>query len=141
MYDVDRLVGFKLNYAPTMWDIDEWCSPELWGAPPEKVCYFKCNTLEEEYRGKGLGNKLLTLSLDTVQLMGGTAGVAHIWVQSPGGSAVKYFTAAGGKMIKIHKDRWNEDSKKGYNCVIDGTDCHCQGAEMILYFEELKNNE
>ena len=134
-YDNDKLVGFRITYACNQWDIDEWCSPNLWPHPTEQVCYFKCNTVDESYRGYGIGSKLLNLSINAAKQQGAKAGISHLWRQSPGNSAVKYFTKCGGELIKDHPDRWNELSKNGYCCPICQFDCHCIAAEMLINFE------
>ena len=135
VYDNNKLIGFRLTFAATQWEIDNWCTTSDWLAPTEKVCYFKCNTVDENYRGHGIGSKLLALSIETAKQQGAIAGVSHLWMQSPGNSAVKYFTKCGGKLIKVHADRWLEDSHNGYHCILCGYDCHCQAAEMIIYFD------
>lgn len=135
-YDGDKLVGFRLTYAAGRWPIDQWCSPELWGHDADKVCYFKCNTVAEDYRGSGIGGGLLKRSIEMTKKQGCTAGLAHIWMQSPGNSALRYMTRAGGKMIKEHPNRWLETSlNDGYYCIICKGDCHCTAAEMILEFK------
>ena len=134
-YHGNRLVGFRVTYSANTWDIDKWCSPELWKAKKEQVCYFKCNTVDENYRGYGIGGKLLKLSVAEAKKQGATAGIAHLWKPSPGNSAVKYFTRCGGEHIKSHPDRWNQISKEGYDCILCGFDCHCEAAEMIIYFD------
>lgn len=144
MYDKPRgkgtLIGFRLTYAPGKWEIDKWCSPEDWGTDPGKVCYFKSNTIDADYRGLGIGSHLLDVSIQAVKRQGAIAGVTHIWMQSPGKGAFRYFTKNGGQLIWVWPDRWNEDcSTYGYNCSHCGTDCHCEGAEMILYFGETRN--
>ena len=133
-YDDETLVGFRLTYAVGNWDIDKWCSPQLWQVPQANVCYFKCNTVDENYRGYGIGSKLLKLSIEAAQQQGATAGVSHLWKQSPGNSAVKYFTKCGGELVQSHPDKWREQALNGYDCVICGFDCHCEAAEMIIYF-------
>jgi len=135
-YDQDKLVGFRLTYAMQQWQIDQWCSPELWPIKPEKVCYFKCNTVDENYRGHGIGGKLLALSITAATKQGALAGVSHLWKQSPGNSAVRYFTKCGGQLIKSHPDRWNELSKQGYVCSVCLGDCHCEAAEMMIVFNK-----
>lgn len=133
----NNLIGFRLTYAPGKWEPDKWCSVNEWNIEPDEVCYFKSNTLDSGYRGQGIGQNLLQESIQYARLQGAKAGVTHIWMQSPGNSAYRYFTKAGGHLIRIYPDRWREDiQKSGYNCIIDGNDCHCDGAEMILYFEE-----
>ena len=57
------LIGFRLTFANNQWGIDQWCSPELWQQSTDKVCYFKCNTVNEAYRGYGIGSQLLKLSI------------------------------------------------------------------------------
>lgn len=133
-YD-DKLVGFRLTYANKQWEIDQWCTPQLWQQPVDKVCYFKCNTVDENYRGYGVGSQLLKLSTEAAKQQGAIAGVSHLWKQSPGNSAVKYFTKCGGILVKEHANRWNELSKHGYECPACTGECHCVAAEMIINFE------
>lgn len=135
-YDEDKLVGFRITYASEQWHIDNWCSPNLWQVPAEQVCYFKCNTVDENYRGYGIGSKLLALSIAAAKKQGATAGVSHLWKQSPGNSAVKYFTKCGGQLVQSHPDKWREEALNGYDCIICGYDCHCEAAEMIIYFDK-----
>jgi len=136
----DKLIGFRLTYPPGKWKIDEWCTTGQWGVPPEKVCYFKSNLVAESFRGKGLGSELLNLSIEKVKQMGAVAGVAHIWAESPGNSAVKYFNKAGAHFIKSHRSRWLVDCiLDGYRCIHHGSRCSCTGEEMIIYFGEQEN--
>jgi len=135
-YDNDKLVGFRITYATNNWTIDQWCSPDKWQIESSKVCYFKCNTVDENYRGYGIGSQLLKLSIDAAKAQGALAGISHLWRQSPGNSAVKYFTKCGGKLVQSHPDKWHQDSLNGYNCTICGYDCHCEAAEMIIYFDD-----
>lgn len=133
-YYEEKLIGFRLTYAVNQWETDEWCSPKLWQHPVDKVCYFKCNTVDENYRGYGVGSQLLKLSTKAAIEQGAVAGVSHLWKQSPGNSAVKYFTKCGGILVKEHPDRWNEMSKQGYECPACENECHCVAAEMIINF-------
>ncbi len=132
----EKLIGFRITFSAEHWQADQWCSPDLWMAPKDKCCYFKCNTVDESYRGLGVGKKLLQLSIEAAKQQGAQAGVAHLWKQSPNNSAVAYFTHCGGKLIKSHPDKWNEESKQGYDCILCGHDCHCEAAEMIIYFND-----
>jgi len=129
-----KLVGFRITFAAEHWQTDKWCSPHLWKVPEDKCCYFKCNTVDEKYRGLGIGKKLLQLSISAAKKQGAQAGISHLWKQSPNNSAVAYFTHCGGELIKSHPDRWNEASKQGYNCILCGHNCHCEAAEMIIRF-------
>ncbi|WDE12676.1 GNAT family N-acetyltransferase [Thalassomonas haliotis] len=135
VYDQDKLVGFRITFSAGQWHVDKWCSPQLWQVPVDKSCYFKCNTVDENYRGHGIGGQLLKLSIAAAKEQGSLAGVSHLWKQSPGNSAVKYFTKCGGQLVETHPDKWYEDSKNGYNCILCGYDCHCEAAEMIIYFD------
>ncbi|NKF51221.1 GNAT family N-acetyltransferase [Shewanella sp. WXL01] len=131
----EELVGFRLTYAPGQWPKDRWCSIAQWGVEFEDVCYFKSNTIAEHARGKGLGGKLLAASIEAVKAQGAKAGVSHLWQQSPNNAAVKYFTKAGGKLIKVHPERWNQRYVgEDYHCVLCGNDCHCDACEMLLKF-------
>ena len=134
-YDNDKLVGFRLTYAVENWEIDQWSSPTLWKVAPKTVCYLKCNTVDEDYRGYGIGSKLLKRSIAAAKQQGAKAGVSHLWKQSPGNSAVKYFTKCGGELVQSHPDKWREDALNGYDCILCGHDCHCEAAEMIIYFD------
>jgi GNAT superfamily N-acetyltransferase len=136
-YDKDTFVGFRLAYAPGKWEIDKWCTTRAWGVPPDKVCYLKANMVEEEYRRQGVGTALLNKSLETAKEMGAVAAVAHSWVDSPGGSAIKYFAKAGGHFIKLHHNRWLEDCiTDNWRCIHHGDHCTCSTVEMIIYFGE-----
>lgn len=130
----NQVIGFRITFSAQHWQIDQWCSPDLWQVSAHKCCYFKCNTVNENYRGLGVGKKLLQLSIKAAKQQGAQAGVAHLWKQSPNNSAVAYFTHCGGELVKSHPDKWNEASKQGYNCILCGHDCHCEAAEMIIRF-------
>ncbi|MGB0894186.1 MAG: GNAT family N-acetyltransferase [Parashewanella sp.] len=131
----DELLGFRLTYAAGNWAIDKWCSTEYWGVDPQKVCYFKSNTLIDCARGKGLGGLLLSKSVEAVKQQGAIAGLAHLWQQSPNNSAVRYFSKAGGKLIKAHPNRWSwENMSRHYFCSVCGGNCRCTACEMLLMF-------
>lgn len=130
--DAQGLAGFRLAFAPGQWQPDQWCSPHLWRVPVDQVGYFKCNTVRPDLQGAGIGGALLDLSIQAFIAQGAVAGVAHLWVQSPGNAAVRYFSKHGGQLVKIHQDKWRADSLNGYACVRCGFDCHCDAAEMLL---------
>ncbi|NVK23497.1 MAG: GNAT family N-acetyltransferase [Gammaproteobacteria bacterium] len=135
MYDGDVLIGFRISYAPGCWPLDKWCTPNLWGVDQSEVAYFKCNTIHPDYQGRGLGGQLLKQSITTLKSMGAKAGLSHIWMQSPGNASFKYFTKAGGKLIKTHARRWyHDDSLPDYICILCGEDCYCDASEMLLQF-------
>jgi len=131
----NKVIGFRSTYSAKQWNIDQWCSPSLWQIDSGKCCYFKCNTVDEKYRGLGIGKQLLQLAIEGATQQGSVAGISHLWKQSPNNSAVSYFTKCGGNLIKSHPGKWNEESKQGYNCILCGHDCHCEAAEMIIYFD------
>lgn len=131
-----QVIGFRITYSAKQWPIDEWCSPSSWQVPEDKCCYFKCNTVSEQYRGQGVGKKLLMLAIEAAKIQGALAGISHLWKQSPNNSAVNYFSRCGGQPIASHVGKWNEESKLGYSCVLCGYDCQCEAAEMIIYFNK-----
>jgi ribosomal protein S18 acetylase RimI-like enzyme len=136
MRDGEKLIGFRISYAPEQWTIDKWSTPKQWPVIKSKVAYFKCNTIHPEYQGQGLGGILLSTSVDKLKEMGAQAGLSHIWMQSPGNASFKYFTKAGGILIKEHKDRWfNDPTSPDYQCVICGDSCRCVASEMMLVFK------
>jgi len=130
----NSLIGYRITFSAGQWQIDDWCSPQLWGIEPQKVCYFKCNTLAEGFRGQGIGPKLLSLSIHAAQKQGALAGIAHLWKQSPGNSAVNYFSKCGARYINTHLSKWNADCQTGYICTLCGDDCHCDAQEMLIEF-------
>ena len=132
----DKVIGFRSTYSANKWPIDQWCSPNLWKVSQDKCCYFKCNTVDEQYRGLGVGKKLLSLAIQAAKKQGAQAGISHLWKQSPNNSAVAYFSKCGGTHIKSHPNKWYEDSQQGYDCILCGHDCQCEAAEMIIYFNE-----
>ena len=131
----EKVIGFRITFSAEHWQPDQWCSPDLWQIPVDRCCYFKCNTVDENYRGLAVGKKLLQLSINAATQQGAQAGVSHLWKQSPNNSAVAYFTRCGGELVKSHPEKWNAESKLGYNCILCGHDCHCEAAEMIIYFD------
>lgn len=135
-YDENKLVGFRITYSAGNWTLDKWSTPSKWRAAEDEVSYFKCNTVDADYRGFGIGSRLLKDSMGALVAQGAKAGVSHLWIQSPGNSAVKYFTKCGGELVQEHPDKWHEDSKNGYDCILCGFDCHCSAAEMIIYFDQ-----
>lgn len=138
--DEHGLAGFRLAFAPTQWQPDQWCSTQLWPVPPAQVGYFKCNTVRPDLQGTGIGGQLLARSIQALQAQGAQAGVAHLWRESPGNAAVRYFSKHGGQLVNIHPDKWRQASLAGYACVRCGFDCHCSAAEMILWFSPSRSN-
>ena len=130
-----QLIGFRLTYAAGQWQQDQWCTVDKWGVPFDDVCYFKSNTVAEAARGQGLGGELLAASKAAAVAQGAKAGVSHLWQQSPNNAAVRYFTKAGGVLIKEHPQRWHQRNVgEEYICVLCGADCHCVACEMLLLF-------
>jgi GNAT superfamily N-acetyltransferase len=134
-FDNTRLIGFRITFAAPHWQTDQWCSPEHWEKPKQEICYFKCNTVNPDYQGKGIGSALLRLSSEEAKKQGCSAGLAHIWLASPGNSAYKYFSKCGGKLVKEHPNKWQHLSiNDGYDCPVCGDLCTCTAAEMLLRF-------
>lgn len=135
-YDGDTIVGFRLTQAAGNWNIDKWCSPQLWTVHSARVCYFKCNTVDARYRGHGIGSEMLTRSIEKAREQGCQAGLAHIWLASPGNSAYRYFSKCGGVTVKEHPNKWQHLSiEDGYVCPVCGDLCTCTAAEMLLTFK------
>lgn len=136
--DRARVVGYRLSFSPEQWQIDHWCSEGSWPVAVKQMAYFKSVGVVASYRGKGVAKNLLRLSIQALQQQGATAGLAHIWRESPGNTAQLYFTKAGAKLINIHPERWRHLSETlGYNCPRCGQTCLCSAAEMALLFAEL----
>lgn len=133
--DGDKLVGFRLTLAAGNWQPDKWCSPELWRIPATEVCYFKCNTVDADYRAYGIGSNMLKLSVQNAGRQGARGGLAHIWMASPGNSAFKYFSKCGGELVREHPGKWLENViNDGYDCPVCDSGCDCVAAEMLLRF-------
>lgn len=131
----NTVVGFRLTFAHTQWTQDKWCSPHLWNVDKEKVCYFKCNTVSPLKQALGIGSALLAKSIESAKAQGAVAGLAHIWLASPGNSAFKYFSKNGGVLVRKHANKWQHASiHEGYDCPVCSGYCECEGAEMLLSF-------
>ena len=133
----EQLLGFRLTFAAEHWQPDQWCTPDKWPVPADKVCYFKCATVAPDTQGQGIGSTLMRHAIAAARQQGAQAGLAHIWRQSPGNAAFRYFSRCGGYLIKDHLGKWNEESRQGYHCVFCGYDCQCVAAEMLLLFDDV----
>jgi GNAT superfamily N-acetyltransferase len=134
--DEQQIIGFRLTIAAPYWQPDRWCSPQEWGIEAQQLCYFKCNTVAQEYRGQGIGQHLLQRSIEKAKLQGCLAGLAHIWLASPNNSAFQYFSKSGGQVVKQHPRKWRDLSiNEGYCCPVCPDLCECAAAEMILRFD------
>ncbi|WP_018983322.1 GNAT family N-acetyltransferase [Salinimonas chungwhensis] len=130
-----QVVGFRLTYAHSQWEPDEWCTPAAWPVPADKVCYFKCNTVAPDRQGLGIGSEMLQRAIASAHTQGAQAGLAHIWLASPGNSAYKYFKKNGGELIQKHPDKWRHEALyDGYDCPVCEGLCQCEAAEMLLRF-------
>lgn len=133
----DKVVAYRLTYAAGQWPLDEWCSVDLWPVKPAKMAYFKSVAVVPGMQGQGLGTALLKASIAALVAQGATAGLAHIWRDSPGNAAERYFSKAGGQRLKIHPNRWLYlSATASYVCPLCGNQCHCSAAEMALLFTE-----
>lgn len=131
-----QLAGIRLTFAPGQWVIDECCTPSAWPVAAEHMVYFKCAAVDDGIRGVGLGRLLLQRSISEAKKLGCSAGLAHIWMQSPNNSAYSYFSRCGGQLIGEHADRWHYISvHEGYHCPVCDGICHCTAGEMILNFD------
>ncbi|GAB2914359.1 GNAT family N-acetyltransferase [Rheinheimera gaetbuli] len=135
-----EVVGYRLSFAPGQWQRDEWCSPELWSVLPDDMAYFKSVAVAPSMRGKGVASALLKASARILVLQGAGAGLAHIWRESPGNAAERYFSYAGAALLKVHPLRWRHLSETaGYICPLCGLLCSCSAAEMELKFRDLSD--
>lgn len=133
-----QVVGYRLSFAAGQWQPDNWCSEALWPVPAEQMAYFKSVGVCSSQRGKGIASQLLKTSVAALQQQGAKAGLAHIWRESPGNSAQRYFSYAGATLLKVHPDRWRHLSETaGYVCPCCGALCRCSAAEMVLTFTPL----
>lgn len=129
------VVGYRLSFAPGQWQIDQWCSVDLWPVAQADMAYFKSVAVAPAMRGKGIASALLNASAAVLAQQGAKAGLAHIWRESPGNAAERYFSFAGARLIKVHPDRWRSLSETAaYYCPRCGVLCRCSAAEMVLLF-------
>lgn len=130
-----QIVGYRISFAAGQWQPDAWCSQQDWPVPADKMAYFKSVAVASTERGKGVATALLQHSVAALKQQGAQAGLAHIWRESPGNAAQRYFSNAGATLVKIHPDRWRHLSETmGYQCPICGDLCRCSAAEMLLRF-------
>lgn len=135
--DTDTVVGYRLSFAAGQWQLDQWCSPGLWPVAPENMAYFKSVAVSAALRGQGIASTLLKASAQVLAQQGAQAGLAHIWRESPGNAAERYFSYAGAKRVKVHPDRWRHLSEHaGYECPRCGALCRCSAAEMVLMLNQ-----
>jgi GNAT superfamily N-acetyltransferase len=137
-----QVVGDRLSCAAGQWQPDQWCSETLWPVGAAKMAYFKSVGVSQTQRGKGIASALLNTSVAALRRQGATAGLAHIWRESPGNAAQRYFSHAGAVLVKIHPQRWRHLSETvGYHCPVCGALCNCSAAEMVLLFSEAAHPE
>lgn len=137
-----QVVGYRLSFAAGQWQPDQWCSETLWPVGAAKMAYFKSVGVSQTQRGKGIASALLNTSVAALRRQGATAGLAHIWRESPGNAAQRYFSHAGAVLVKIHPQRWRHLSETvGYHCPVCGALCNCSAAEMVLLFSEAAHPE
>lgn len=130
-----QVIGYRLSFAAGHWQPDNWCSEALWPVPAAEMAYFKSVGISKEQRGKGIASLLLQASVAILRQQGAKAGLAHIWCESPGNAAQRYFSQAGAVLVKVHPQRWWHLSETmGYYCPVCGALCQCSAAEMVLTF-------
>ncbi|MCS4309043.1 GNAT superfamily N-acetyltransferase [Rheinheimera pacifica] len=130
-----QLVGYRLSFAAGQWQSDNWCSEALWPVARADMAYFKSVGVSAGQRGKGIASSLLRASVTALKQQGAKAGLAHIWRESPGNAAQRYFSRAGAVLVKVHPQRWRHLSETvGYFCPVCGALCNCSAAEMVLTF-------
>ena len=136
-----QVIGYRLSFAAGQWQPDQWCSQTLWPVDAAKMAYFKSVGVSQTQRGKGIASALLNTSVAALRRQGAAAGLAHIWRESPGNAAQRYFSNAGATLVKVHPQRWRHLSETvGYQCPVCGALCNCSAAEMVLSFPEAKHH-
>lgn len=130
----NNVVAYRLSFAPGQWPLDKWCSVQLWPTDHQFMAYFKSVAVAPSARGKGVASALLQASVDILRKQGARAGLAHIWRESPGNAAERYFSHAGARLLKAHPKRWAHLCDAGYICPLCGAACECSAAEMVLEF-------
>lgn len=130
----DQILGYRISFAAGQWQSDVWCSTDSWPIALTKMAYFKSVAVQAEWQGQGIGQALLQQSVSVLKKQGAKAGLAHLWRESPHNSAVRYFSKAGGQLIRIHENRWQHLSAQGYLCPRCTALCCCSAAEMVLLF-------
>lgn len=129
------IIGYRLSFAAGQWHSDSWCSEALWPVPLDRMAYFKSVGVALAARGQGVASALLRQSLQALKQQGALAGLAHIWRESPGNAAQRYFSHAGATLLKVHPEKWRHLSESaGYDCPVCGALCRCSAAEMVLMF-------
>lgn len=135
-----QLIGYRLSFAAGQWQIDKWCSVSLWPVVVSDMAYFKSVGVSPTARGQGVASALLRKSAAMLSQQGAKAGLAHIWRESPGNAAERYFSHAGARLLKVHAERWRHLSEfEGYICPRCGALCLCSAAEMVLLLNEVKS--
>ncbi|GAB59219.1 GNAT family N-acetyltransferase [Rheinheimera nanhaiensis] len=128
-----HIIGYRLSFAAGQWQPDKWCSVSLWPVAVSDMAYFKSVGVSPAARGQGVASALLRQSAVALSEQGAKAGLAHIWRESPGNAAERYFSHAGARLLKVHAERWRHLSElEGYICPRCGTLCRCSAAEMVL---------
>ncbi|MCF4009660.1 GNAT family N-acetyltransferase [Rheinheimera sp. UJ63] len=130
-----QVLGYRLSFAAGQWQPDEWCSCERWPVAVSTMAYFKSVAVSPKLQGQGIGQRLLQQSSLVLKQQGARAGLAHLWRESPHNSAVRYFSKAGGELLKIHANRWQALSYQGYACPVCEGICCCSAAEMVIVFK------
>jgi GNAT superfamily N-acetyltransferase len=138
--EAQQVLGYRLSFAAGQWQPDQWCSQSLWPVTADNMAYFKSVGVAADKRGKGIASALLQTSVAALRRQGARAGLAHIWRESPGNAAQRYFSYAGATLVKVPPDRWRALSETtGYHCPRCGTLCRCSAAEMVLQFSPISS--
>ncbi|MGI5310577.1 GNAT family N-acetyltransferase [Rheinheimera sp. WS51] len=130
-----NVVGYRISFAAGNWRADQWCSQEIWPVSLSEMAYFKSVAVLASKQGQGIGSKMLAASTRALKKQGAKAGLAHIWRESPGNSAERYFIGAGGRLLVVHPNRWQHLSETAaYSCPLCDKLCRCSAGEMVLTF-------
>lgn len=139
----DKVKGIRLSYMPGKWtlmrDGIKGLSSHLWNELTIKdLGYFQSAVIVPELSGKGFGQVLANLSIDTIKKAGGKGILTHSWMQSPHNSSKKYLEKLGFKLINCHRDYWKNID---FTCPICVKACSCTAGEMLLVFNNKKEEK
>jgi len=129
----DKIAGAVVARLPKIY-FDElhekYTSLDLIKTKKEKIGNIHIIIVSEQYRGQGIGQRLIKKALTFLKQSGVKTVVAHIWMQSPKNGSFLLFSSMGFKPIRLYEKTWQQ--YPGYKCVRCGSPCKCDFLEMAL---------
>jgi len=129
-----QLVGFRFSLPPGRWQHGrgQSLSPHLWPYSLAESGYFQTAYVDDSARRQGVGSRMATAAMASLQQLGARGVVTHCWKESPGNSSFSYLSHLGFQPIVEIPDYWIDVD---YTCVRDGYPCRCTAIEMYLRIE------